>query len=311
MNARHVLLACPAMRELANAICVCAPEIERGDLVWERFPDGFPNLFLHKYGSLRTCHVSFLMSLDTLDSIFEQVSVLHELVRLGPRSLRMLLPYFPVATMERVDYEGQIPTAEVLAVMLSRMVEPGPYRLVIYDIHALAIRGFFKNSIHPIFKSGTKLLKQRLQDGWQDTAICFPDEGAFKRFRSMFDGSHDEKKYPIIVCGKVRRGGDRRIVTIHDGDVSGRRVVIVDDLVHSGGTMVECKNVLLAQGASDVSMYATHGVMEREAWKHFVDAGFTKVWITDSCPSTAAAVCGIGPFEILSLALSLSRSILD
>ncbi len=309
MTDKHILLTCPQMRRLAREICEYEPLIEQGELTWDRFPDGFPNLFVHKYRGLRKAHLAFLMCLDRLDTFFEQISVLHELVRLGPRSLKILLPFFPVGTMERADEEGQVPTAETLAVLLSRMIQPGPHQLVTYDVHALPIRGFFESSITPVFRSGTKRLKERMKDGWQDASICFPDKGAWSRFKSMFDGTHDKEAYPMIICDKVRGEGYSRVVTVKEGDPKGRRIIIVDDLIHGGGTAKECRNALMNSGAAEVAVYATHGVMEQEAWKRFAD--FSRVWITDSCPATAEAVRGIEPFEILSLAPSLSRAILD
>ncbi|KAK2075996.1 hypothetical protein QBZ16_001332 [Prototheca wickerhamii] len=88
----------------------------------------------------------------------------------------------------------------------------------------------------------------------------------------------------------------------------GRHVVIVDDLVQSGGTLLECQRLLFDHGAEAVSAYATHGVFPREAWKLFEPADglagfkYEYVWITDSCPETAEAVRDQAPFELLTLA---------
>lgn len=309
MDPKHILLASPQMQTLAEEICRRDPRVTLGKISWNRFPDSFPNTFIHDVDEVQNAHVSFLACFDKPDTIFEQVSLIYSLATLAPKSLRILLPYFPTGTMERVDHEGQIATASTLAQMLSAIAPagPGPVPLYIWDIHALPIRHYFGQNISPRFKTGTKLLKQRIGD--EKVAIAFPDEGAWKRYKSMFQDGEGQPLYPFIICRKVR-DGDKRIVTVSEGDPRGCHVVIVDDLIHSGGTTIECMHALKAAGASEVSVYATHGVMEQGAWKKFVNAGFSKVWITDSCPSTAAEVHGIEPFEVLSLVTSITNAIL-
>ena len=83
-------------------------------------------------------------------------------------------------------------------------------------------------------------------------------------------------------------------------------VVIVDDLVQSGGTLVECGKLLRSLGAAHVSAYVTHGVFPHGSFTRFQPEGddgafgWRKVWITDSCPQTSAAVAGRAPFEVLT-----------
>uniref|UniRef100_A0A6N2LFT8 Phosphoribosyltransferase domain-containing protein n=1 Tax=Salix viminalis TaxID=40686 RepID=A0A6N2LFT8_SALVM len=92
------------------------------------------------------------------------------------------------------------------------------------------------NNILPCFESGIPLLKNRLQElpDSDNIAIAFPDDGAWKRFHKQL------QHFPTIICAKVREG-DQRIVRIKEGNPQGRHAVIVDDLVQSGGTLVECQ----------------------------------------------------------------------
>ena len=301
---KHVLLASPSMQPLAKRICEGNDSISYCEISWGHFPDGFPDTFIENKETLMNANVSFLACFDTPATIFEQISVIYDLAEYSPKSFKVLLPYFPTGTMERKDHEGQIATASSLAHMLSAVAPsgPGPVPFYIWDIHALPIRHYFGQNIAPRFKTGTKLLKERLKG--QKIAIGFPDEGAWKRFHSMFAG------LPIIICSKVR-DGETRIVKISEGDVKDKHVVIVDDLVHSGGTTIKCFDALMTAGAKKVSAFSTHGVMELEAWKKFLNVGFEKVWITDSCPKTAELVSGKGPFEVLSLKESITSAILD
>ena len=307
--ARHILLYSPQMAKVAEAVHRRQPKIELREISWKRFPDTFPNSFIPDMKGIKKAHVSFLACFDTPHTIFEQVSLMYHLAKKRPRSLKFLLPYFPTGTMERSDNEGQVATASTLAQMISAVGPggPGSVPLYIWDMHALSVENFFGKNISPQPKSGTKLLMKQLKG--RDISIAFPDEGACKRFKGMpaFLKEDGSPRHPLIVCQKVRKG-DQRVVTISEGEVEGRDVVIVDDLIHSGGTILECMRALKAAGARKVSVYATHGVLENDSWRKFLDAGFENVWITDSCP-TAAVVDGQGPFKVLSLAKSIAKAV--
>lgn len=86
--------------------------------------------------------------------------------------------------------------------------------------------------------------------------VAFPDDGAAKRFGNMFEDMDLE----VIVCGKTRGEGDKRTVVIQDGDAKDRHIVIVDDLVQTGGTLYQSGKVLKEAGAASVNAFVTHGV---------------------------------------------------
>ena len=94
--------------------------------------------------------------------------------------------------------------------------------------------------------------------------VAFPDDGAAKRFKDLFtDELEALPGLTIVICGKVR-DGDRRIVRVQDGDPRDQNVVIVDDLVQTGGTLYECGVALRALGARSVSAFVAHGVFPRQ-----------------------------------------------
>jgi len=159
--------------------------------------------------------------------------------------------------------------------------------------------------------SGVNILKQRLEklkaDHPDETfAIAFPDDGASKRFKSHFD------EYPQIVCKKVRNG-DHRKVTIDSGDPTGCHVVIIDDLVQSGGTLIECMHGLFENGAAEVSAYVTHAIFPNESWRKFTEdhlsKKFSNFFITNSCP-ISEKLKDVQPFEVLSLTDDLMTHLL-
>ncbi|GMN44900.1 hypothetical protein TIFTF001_014101 [Ficus carica] len=210
-----------------------------------------------------------------------------------------------------MEEEGDVATAFTLARMLSNIPisSGGPTSLVIYDIHALQERFYFGDNVLPLFETGIPLLKQRLHQlsDSDKIVVAFPDDGAWKRFHKQFD------HFPMVVCNKVREG-DKRIVRIKEGNPAGYHVVIVDDLVQSGGTLIECQKVLAAHGAAKVSAYVTHGVFPKRSWERFthkdgLEKAFAYFWITDSCPLTVKDIANRAPFEVLSLAGSISEAL--
>ena len=309
---RIYLLYCSDMRDLARRVAGKFNSITLCPIEWKRLPDGYPDLFLPWVGALHGEHVGFLASFSSPAVIMEQLSVIYEIPRKFVASFTLVLPFFPTWTSGRMEEEGDVSPSFTLARMLSNtpLTKGGPTSLVIFDIHAMQERFYFGDAVMPCFMSGLPLLKNRLRElpDADNVTIAFPDESAWARFHKQFKGHREE--FPTIVCTK-RRGpsGTDRIVELKEGDPKGRHVVIVDDLVQSGNTLIECHRMLTIQGAAKVSAYATHGAFLNGAWHRFnydykqgAAHGFSHVWITDSCPKAAKEVSGVPPFEILSLA---------
>ncbi|KAM7251773.1 hypothetical protein ACFE04_023656 [Oxalis oulophora] len=312
---RVCLFYCPEMEALAERVAAQSDAIELRGISWKKFADGFPNIFIPNAQSIRGQHVAFLASFSSPGVIFEQQSVLYALPKLFVASFTLVLPFFPTGTSERMEDEGDVATAYTLARSLSSIPvsRGGPTSLVTYDIHALQERFYFGDTILPCFESGIPLLLNRLQQlsDYDNITIAFPDDGAWKRFHKQLL----VQDFPMVVCAKVREGS-QRIVRIKEGEPKGRHVVIVDDLVQSGGTLIECQKVLAAHGAAKVSAYVTHGIFPNRSWERFKhdngghpEMGLANFWITDSCPQTVKEVKNKPPFEILSLAGSIAATL--
>ncbi|PNW78505.1 hypothetical protein CHLRE_09g394550v5 [Chlamydomonas reinhardtii] len=304
-----VLFYTPDTEELAQKVAQQAGgAITLGRIKWKKFADGFPDLFVENATSIRNRHVAFLASFTNPTVIFEQISVIYALPRLFVSSFTLVLPFFPTGTMERVETEGDIATANTLARLLSNVPPSrgGPTSLVIFDIHALQERFYFGDAVLPLFESGVPLLLERLRQlpDRDSITIAYPDEGAWKRFHYQFKS----EGYPEVICTKVR-DGSKRIVRLKEGEPKDRHVVIVDDLVQSGGTLIECHALLASLGAKHVSAFVTHGVFPNMSWVKFradlgngAQDGFRYFWLSDSCPQTVRDVRSKAPFEVLSLA---------
>jgi len=311
-----ILFYSPETEPLARKIAAASPhKLELGQIRWRKFADGFPDLFVEDAIKIRNRHVAFLASFHNPAVIFEQLSIIYALPRLFVGSFTLVLPFFPTGTAERVETEGDVATAFTLARILSNIPSSrgGPTSVVIFDIHALQERFYFGDAVLPLFESGIPLLLERLR-ALPDNAnitIAYPDEGAWKRFHYQFK----DEGYPEVICTKVRDGA-KRIVRLKEGEPSGRHVVIVDDLVQSGGTLIECHALLSSLGAKHVSAYVTHGVFPNRSWQKFradsgagAAGGFRYFWLSDSCPQTVGELQSTAPFEVLSLAAPIAAAL--
>lgn len=276
---------------------------------WESFEDDWPNLFIENVKE--NCagrNVIFLGSFHSPAVVFEQLSIVYNIPRYLARSFTFILPYFPTGTMERVDKEGQIATAKTLARMISAipLTARGPTQVVIYDIHCLQERFYFSDQVIPRLETAIPVLLRKLKTflDKDSLSIAFPDEGAYKRFHMQFED------YPLIICIKQREG-DKRVVKIKDGMPNSRHVLIVDDLIKTGGTIIECAKALKKAKASKISAYVTHGVFPQDSWKRFTttEVPFENFFITDSLPC-ARDIVKHKPFQLLSLTEVISEALL-
>jgi len=313
----YLLFYTSTMTNLVEAVLGLTSGFARkGPCKWACFEDGFPNILLD-VSNLPGRNVVFFADLYSPADFFSQISVLYALPKYFCKSLTVILPYFPTGTMERIDTEGQIATAQTLARMLSAvpLSSSGPTRLVIYDIHTLQNRFYFGDDVIPILLSAMPDFKRVLatRHAGENTCIAFPDEGASKRF------AKELKEFDHIVCSKVRSGKDR-IVKIKEGDCDGRHVFVVDDLVRTGGTLEECRRALIAAGATAVSCFVTHAVFPNDkkgvpTWKRFTKAEnsdtFEFFYVTDSCPIVTSQLLDQEPFHVISLAPSIADLIIS
>lgn len=272
---------------------------------WGKFPDGTDNIEIGGFTPLNLVsgeHVLFLASFHNNDVTLSQFQVMINLLLSFIESMTVVLPYSPVGTMERVIQEGQVATAATYAHMFSSLPSCGrPTRLMVYDLHTLQNRFYLHGNSVASLQTAIPLLKEKIKESNID-CVAFPDDGAAKRFSAMFQDMGLE----IIVCGKTRGEGDQRNVVIQDGDANGRHIVIVDDLVQTGGTLFESGKVLKEAGAASVNAFVSHAVFPNDSWKRFNTGGdracFDKFWVTNSIPTvTDKLPVEDGIFEVLDL----------
>lgn len=301
-----VLLCHPEMATLARRIERSAMGwLLEEPVSWKRFPDGYPNV--HFPSDLVGERVVFLGSLFRHEKFLEQLELISILGRQDVQSLDLFLPYFGPGTMERVETEGTLATADSLALITSSCLTPtreSVPRLHIFDLHVDPIRFSFTDQVRYRRASALPLLlaEMRCLVGDRPFVIAYPDEGSYKRFRALVPPS-----IPYVQFYKKRNGDERRLVMVEEQDLPAfEHAVIIDDVVQSGQTVYQCAVALKQAGARRVSAFCTHVVFPQNKHLEFLRGGSKDVldhfWITDSNPQRSDHLEGKDPFRVLSIA---------
>lgn len=296
----------PSVETLAENYIANNFDCRKGSIIWDKFPDSQPNIKFEDSAQLENKRVVFFISSYDLTNLFAQLSLIKVLPRQFIKSLDIYICYYSVGTMERVDDEGTLATADTLANIISSCMESckeGKPTIHIYDIHTLQNRfiGFDYNKVQVKLHSAIPLLKNVIDS---NCIIVFPDDGAYKRFGKDF------ATFKTIVCSKVRNGSSRNITIkdkinfpLDESNIIYDEVIIVDDLVQSGGTLIECKKALEKLGLSNICAYTTHAVFPNSGWNKIISNGFKRFYTTNTVPEVSDQLKQISnsPFVILEL----------
>lgn len=242
---------------LRNSRCYESNNFFRGFINWKSYNDGTPDIKMNATtisklrGSKIIFFAYFSFNEPNATTIMDQMLFLNSLNHYGVAEINIVLPYFPVGTMERIVGEGEIPTGYALANMLNSIPSgASKNNIYIFDIHALCSRFFFHTNTIPVLITLMPDYLSHIDTQYPSNSnlnfIVFPDDGAKKRFDKLIPS-----KYNKIVCNKTRIGSER-IIKIESGMdeltegsplklKSGKQInmFIIDDLVQSGGTLTE------------------------------------------------------------------------
>ena len=212
------------------------------------------------------------------DHLMELLILIDALVRASAQRITAVIPYFGYARQDRKT-GGRTPiSAKLVANLISKA---GAHRVLTADLHAGQIQGFFDIPTdnlfgQPVFVSD---IKDNLSKSERDSLLFVsPDTGGVVRTRSIAK----QFEADIAIIDKRRpKAGESEVMNII-GDVAGRRCILYDDIIDSGGTICKAAKALKDHGASSVSAYITHGVLSDPAVKSITDSELTEVVITDS-----------------------------
>jgi|FrelakmetLWP11LW_1041352.scaffolds.fasta_scaffold04555_2 ribose-phosphate pyrophosphokinase len=260
---------------LARKICEYL-QIPLGRGRTELFPDGEVSVKVDEDVRGRDCFVVQSTSHPVNAHLMELMIWIDCLRRASAARVTAVIPYFGYARQDRKD-EGRVPiTAKLVANLLERA---GADRVVAVDLHAAQVQGFFDVPVdhltaNPVVTKWFKSLNLR------NTVFVSPDVGNVKRAQAYASQLGGE----ICIIDKRRRSGSEAAAVHVIGDVDGRNVLMVDDMITTAGTVTSAVNILKDRGVGDIYIAATHAVFAPPAMERLAACPFAKLAVTDSIP---------------------------
>lgn len=255
--------------------------LELGKAVVGRFSDGEVAVEIQQNVRARDVFVIQPTCAPTNENLMELLIMVDALKRASARRITAVIPYFGYARQDRRPRSTRVPiSAKVVADLLETV---GVARVLTMDLHADQIQGFFDISVDNIYASPV-LLSDLKSRNYTDLVVVSPDVGGVVRARAIAK----RIDCPLAIVDKRReRPGESEVMNII-GEVEGRSCILVDDIVDSGGTLVNAAEALLNAGAKDVSAYITHGVLSGGAVSRIAASRMKELVITDSIQPTQA-----------------------
>lgn len=232
--------------------------------------------------TIRGSHVFVVQSTPpTADNLLELLLMVDAAKRASAYKVIAVIPYFGYARQDRKDKPRVSIGAKLVADLL---VTAGIDRLITMDLHADQIQGFFNMPVDHLFASAL-FVPYIEKMGLDNVIIASPDVGGTKRantYAKMLDAG-------IVICHKTRaRPNEIGNMTVI-GDVDGKDVIIVDDMIDTAGTITKAANLMKGKGARTVRAFAAHGVLSGPAVERIEKSELEEVYFTDSiAPKTGS-----------------------
>jgi ribose-phosphate pyrophosphokinase len=255
--------------------------IELTKAVVRRFAD--MEIFVEIQENIRGSDMFILQSTSypANDNLMELLIITDALRRASARRITAVVPYFGYARQDRKSGSRTPISAKLVANLISRA---GVDRVMTLDLHAGQIQGFFDIPTDNLFAAPLMVRDIREKFDLAKVMVVSPDVGGVARARGLAKRINT----PLAIVDKRReRPGESEVMNVI-GDVAGYNCILVDDIVDSGGTLVNAAEALIAHGAKEVSAYITHGVLSGGAAACIASSRLKELVITDSILPTEA-----------------------
>ena len=253
---------------LKQGACFDDVEIET-----ETFPDGEHYWKIVNPEQLRHKPAVYIAGTVDDESIFELYNVAATLVREQCSSLHIVIPYFGYSTMERAVKEGEVVTAKNIANLISSIPQ-APLGNFVYmmDLHSLGTQYYFENTIHPVHLTSWSVIKDMLLQFGKDIVLASTDMGRDKWIEKMGNELHLETAYIM----KKRISGSKTEVVALNAEVKDKNIVIFDDMIRSGTSLIHAAEAYKNAGAKDVYVITVHGIFVSGALQKLKSCGYIK-----------------------------------
>ncbi|MCM4173594.1 ribose-phosphate pyrophosphokinase [Arenibacter sp. TNZ] len=246
-----------------------------GNVIFSRYSDGeFQPSFEE---SIRGMRVFIIGSTNpSSENLMEMLLMLDAAKRASARHITAVMPYFGWARQDRKDK----PRVPIAAKLVAKMLEAaGATRIITMDLHADQIQGFFEKPVDHLFAS-TLFLPYLKSLNLSNLTIASPDMGGSKRAYAYSKALSSD----VVICYKQR--AQANIISHMEliGDVQGKNVVLVDDMVDTAGTLTKAADLMMERGALSVRAITTHALLSGDAYEKIEKSQLLELIVTDSIP---------------------------
>ena len=268
------IFSCTNSRVLAEKITKSFGT-ELGNIIISKYSDGE---FQPSYEeSIRGTRIFIIGSTNpSSENLMELLLMVDAAKRASARHIAAVIPYFGWARQDRKDK----PRVPIAAKMIAGMIESaGATRVMTMDLHADQIQGFFQIPVDHLYAS-TIFLPYIQSLKLDDLCIASPDMGGSKRAYAYAKALNSD----VVVCYKQRKKANVISHMELIGDVTGKNVVLVDDMVDTAGTLSKAGDLIIEKGAKSVRAICTHGVLSGNAYEKIEKSKLEELIVTDTVP---------------------------
>ena len=273
-NIQPKIFACTNSRFLAEKITKSFG-VELGNIIISKYSDGE---FQPSYEeSIRGTRIFIIGSTNpSSENLMELLLMVDAAKRASARHITAVIPYFGWARQDRKDK----PRVPIAAKMIARMIESaGATRVMTIDLHADQIQGFFQIPVDHLYAS-TIFLPYIESLELDNLCIASPDMGGSKRAYAYAKAL----KSDVVICYKQRKKANVISHMELIGNVEGKNVVLVDDMVDTAGTLAKAGDLIIEKGAKSVRAICTHGILSGDAYEKIEKSNLEELIVTDTVP---------------------------
>jgi ribose-phosphate pyrophosphokinase len=273
-NIQAKIFACSQSTDLAEKIAKAYGE-DLGNVITSTYSDGeFQPSFEE---SVRGARLFIIGSTNPgPQNLMEMLLMLDAAKRASARHITAVMPYFGWARQDRKDK----PRVPIAAKLVAKMLETaGATRIITMDLHADQIQGFFEKPVDHLFAS-TIFLPYLKSLNLDNLTIASPDMGGSKRAYAYSKALESD----VVICYKQRAKANVISHMELIGDVTGKNVVLVDDMVDTAGTLTKAADLMMERGALSVRAICTHPILSGSAYERLEKSKLQELIVTDSIP---------------------------
>jgi ribose-phosphate pyrophosphokinase len=268
------LFACSQSVELAKKIAK-EYDAELGNVITTKFSDGeFQPAFEESVRGRRIFLIG--STFPNADNLMEMLLMLDAAKRASARHITAVMPYFGWARQDRKDKPRVAIGAKLVANLLQTA---GATRIMTMDLHADQIQGFFEKPVDHLFAS-TIFMPYIKSLKLDNLTIASPDMGGSKRAYAYSKHLHSD----VVICYKQRKKANVISHMELIGDVHGKNVILVDDMIDTGGTLAHAADLMMERGAKSVRAICTHPILSGGAYEKIENSSLTELIVSDTIP---------------------------